>query len=224
MWCLKEKRKHVFKGAGTWCLIKTNNFPRLSDLFRFMGYLHAKLSFLWCSLFYFLQSSLCPCFLHSFLSFIPSSGLASFVVSSFLFCWICLPPFFLSIFPYFVILSSSLFCRSSCFNFIFFIASFSPLFLKIFFVLLPVDIFFIFNISLVSLFRFHSSFFLTSPLCCLFLFFFCSSIFLSTLPVFSVPLLFLVSFLIFSHFFFISYLPAVLWVHLCILFMHLIHL
>lgn len=26
MWCLKEERKHVFKGAGTWCLIKTNNF------------------------------------------------------------------------------------------------------------------------------------------------------------------------------------------------------
>lgn len=125
-----------------------------------MGYLHAQLSFLWCSLFYFLQSSLCPCF-HSFLSFIPSSGLASFVVSSFLFCWI--PPFFLSIFPYFVILSSSLVCRSSCFNFYFFIASFSPLFLKIFFVLLPFDIFFIFNISPVSLFSSHSSFFLTSP-------------------------------------------------------------
>lgn len=125
-----------------------------------MGYLHAKLSFLWCSLFYFLQSSLCPCF-HSFLSFIPSSGLASFVVSSFLFCWI--PPFFLCIFPYFVILSSSLVCRSSCFNFYFFIASFSPLFLKIFFVLLPFDIFFIFNISPVSLFSSHSSFFFTSP-------------------------------------------------------------
>lgn len=187
-----------------------------------MGYLHAKLSFLWCSLFYFLQSSLCPC-LHSFLSFIPSSGLASFVVSSFLFCWI--PPFFLCIFPYFVILSSSLVCRSSCFNFYFFIASFSPLFLKIFFVLLPFDIFFIFNISPVSLFSSHSSFFFTSPFVVYFFSFSVPpSFFFSTLPVFSVPLLFFVSFLIFSHFFFISYLPAVLWVHLCILFMCLIHL
>lgn len=131
MWCLKEERKHVFKGAGTWCLIKTNNFPRLSDLFRFMGYLHAKLSFLWCSLFYFLQSSLRPCF-HSFLSFIPSSGLASFVVSSFLFCWMCLPSFFLFIFPYFVILSSSLFCRSSCFHFIFLFLPPLPLFKNLF--------------------------------------------------------------------------------------------